>query len=315
MSVKISDILTPDVWNSYGENRTKELTAFMQAGLVAPVPGIDVPNGGATINVPHFNDISGDAENLSDSAALTPGKIDAGKQVAVVIGRGRAWSINDLSAVFSGADPAKSIMDKVAAYWARQNQAELINTTKGIFAAASMSGSVLDISGGAGAAAVIGSSSFVDAGQLLGDAKGTLAAVAMHSATEAKLAKDQLIVYVQPAGQTDRIPTYMGKRVIVDDSLPVASGVYTSYLFGSNVFGYSERVVGKSEIETDRDILAGEDVLAMRRRFIMHPVGMKWVGSPAGAFPTRAELATGTNWVRVFDTKAIPMVAFKHKLA
>ena len=79
--------------------------------------------------------------------------------------------------------------------------------------------------------------------------------------------------------------------------------------------GYSETVGGAADLETDRDILAGEAVMAMRRRFILHPVGMKWIGSAAGAFPTRAELATGTNWTRVFDVKAIPMIAFKHKLA
>ena len=137
----------------------------------------------------------------------------------------------------------------------------------------------------------------------------------MHSATETYLAKQNLIVYEKPSEGSDRVAYYMGKRVIVDDGLPVSTGTYTSYIFGAGVVGYAEATVGDADLETDRDILAGEDVMAMRRRFILHPVGCKWKGSAAGAFPTRAELATGTNWERVFDVKAIPMIAFKHKLA
>lgn len=313
---KIADILTPDVWRDYGVNRTKELFAFWQAGLVTSVNGLSLPEGGGTLNLPHFNDLTGDAEVLSDSTALTPGSIGTGKQVAVVVGRGRAWGVNDLAAVFAGADPARAIMDLLAAYWARQMQKEMISTLTGAFAAANMSGLVSDISGGADAASRTPTEdNFIDAGQLLGDAKSMLTAYAMHSATEAFLAKRDLIDYVQSSTGSDRIPTYMGKRVIVDDSLPVASGTYTSYLFGPGVIGYSEGVIGPRDLETDRDILAGDNLMAMRRRFVMHPMGLKWIGTPAGAFPTRAELADGANWTRVFDTKAIPIVQFKHKLA
>jgi len=316
MTVKIADILTPAVWNDYGANRTTELSAFWQAGVVAPVPGIELPNGGSTVNFPHFNDLTGDAENLSDSTPLTPGKITTGQQVAVIVGRGRAWDVNDLAGVFAGADPARAIMDRIAAYWARQQQAELIATLTGVFGAASMSGLLHDVSaGGSEATRTFNAVNFIDATQKLGDAKSGVSAIAMHSATETYLAKQQLIAYETSADKSDRVPFYMGKRVIVDDGLPVSSGTYTSYIFGAGTVGYAEATVGAADLETDRDILAGEDVMAMRRRFILHPVGMRWVGASAGAFPTRAELATGTNWTRVYDPKAIPMIAFKHKNA
>ncbi|MBV5310835.1 major capsid protein [Chromatium okenii] len=314
--VKISDILTPDVWNAYGAQRTAELSAFWSSGIVASMDGITLPNGGGTINIPHFGDLTGDAEVLSDSAALTPGNITAAKQVAAIIGRGRAWGANDLATVFAGADPAAAILDRVAEYWSRQMQAELIQILSGVFAAASMSGLISDISAGASETVrAFNASTFIDATQLLGDAKSNVSAVAMHSATEAYLAKQQLIVYETTAGKSDRISYYLGKRIIVDDGLPVAAGTYTSYIFGAGAVGYAEGVVGASDIENDRDILAGENVFTMRRRFILHPRGIKWQGTPAGDFPTRTELATGTNWVRVFDAKQIPIVQFKHKLA
>jgi hypothetical protein len=311
----ISDIITPDVWNSYGVNRSVELSRLRQSGIVATALGVSLPNGGATINMPFFSDLSGDAETLSDTTPLTPGNIGTGKDVAVVIGRGRAWSVNDLAGVLSGADPARAIMDLVAAWWVRQEQKELIAALTGAFGAASMSGNVSDISGETGAAAVIGASTFIDATQKLGDQKDLVTGVAMHSATEAKLAKEQLIDYVQPAGQSVRMPNFMGKPVIVDDGMPVSSGVYTTYLFGPGAIGFAENRIGPSDLETDRDILAGDTVMTMRRRFLMHPRGIKWKGVPAGDFPTRAELAAGTNWERVYDSKQIRIVQFKHKLA
>lgn len=315
MTVRISDILTPDVWNEYGQQRTSELSALWQAGIVANVPGIVLPNGGATINMPFFGDLSGDAENLDDATPLTPGGITTGKQVAVVVGRGRAFGANDLAGVFAGADPLQAIINLLAGYWSRQMQAELIKTLTGVFGAASMSGNVNDISGGASESVrSFNANTFIDATQLLGDAKDSLAAIVMHSATEAYLAKQQLISYETSADKSIRVPYYMGKRVIVDDGMPVAGGVYTSYIFGQGAVGYVEGTIGKSDVETDRDILAADDVVAMRRRFILHVKGTKWAGTPAGDFPSRAELATGTNWVRVFDNKQIPLVAFKHKL-
>lgn len=313
---RISDILTPDAWNGYGINRTRELSALWESGIVTAVPGINLPNGGGTVNIPHFNALTGDAETLSDSVPLTPASIGSGKQVAVVVGRGRAWGVNDLAGVLAGADPARALMDQLAKYWAGQMQADVLATLKGVFGAATMSGNVLDISA---AGTVVGrtpsSNSFIDATQLLGDAKGSLKAIAMHSATEAFLAKANLIVYERPSDGSDRVAYYQGKRVIVDDGLPVAAGTYTTYLFGAGVIGAAEETIGPKDLETDRAILAGDTLMTMRRRFILHVQGTKWVGPAAGAFPTRAELAAGAAWQRVFDPKAIPVVAFSHKLA
>jgi len=283
MTTKISDIITPDAWAEYGVQRTRELSALWQSGIVAPIAGLQLPNGGGTLNLPHFADLTGDAEVLSDSNPLTAGKITAGAQVAVVLGRGKAWGVNDLAGVMAGADPAKAIMDLLAGYWARQDQRELIATLSGVFAATSMAGNLHDVSGATGAAAVFTGETFLDATQKLGDAKDSLTAIAMHSAVENKLAKDGLIVYVVDALSQARVPYYMGKRVIVDDGLPAAAGVYTSFLFGPGAVGYAAAPIGPQDLETDRDILAGDTVLAMRRREIIHVAGSKWVGTAAGA--------------------------------
>jgi len=43
---------------------------------------------------------------------------------------------------------------------------------------------------------------------------------------------------------------------------------------------------------------------------------VKWTeANVSGAFPTNAELADPDNWERVYEPKAIRIVAFKHKVA
>lgn len=312
----ISDILTPEFWRDYGIKRTSELSALWQSGIVAAVPDITLPSGGGTVNLPFFNDLSGDMEVLDDATPLTVGNITANKDVAAVIGRGRAFSVNDLAAVLSGADPAMAILDLVAGYWARQQQKELVQILTGVFAAASMAGNVLDVSGaGTEDTRTINDSTFIDATQKLGDAKDSVSAMVMHSAAEAYLAKKKSLSYELDPNTSERIITYMGKRVIVDDGVPVDTGNYTSYIFGPGAVGYSEDTIGDEDIETDRDILAGDTVATFRRRFILHPRGVKWKGAPAGDFPSREELATGTNWERVYETKQIRMIKFVHKVA
>lgn len=314
-ATRISDILTPEVWRAYGLQRSTELSPFWAAGIVSSVEGLALPAGGGTVNMPHFNPLTGDAEVLSDTVPLNPANIGTGKQVAVVLGRGRAWGANDLAGLLAGADPARAIMDSLAAWWASQYQKELLSTLSGYLGATNMAGNVHDISAAAGAAAVVGADAMIDATQKLGDAKGQLSLIAMHSATEAKLAKLNLIVYERPGDGSDRVPFYLGKRVVVDDALPVAAGVYTTYLFAPGSVGYVDGVIGARDVENDRDILAGDDYITMRRRLILHPKGAKWKGTAAGDFPTRAELAAGANWEGVFEAKNVPIVAFKHKLA
>jgi len=313
---KVSDILAPEIWNGYGAQRSIELSAFWRSGIVAAVQGLEIPTGGATINMPLFNALTGTAQRLSDSAALETKKITASKDVAVIQLLGDSWSTNDLAGALSGADPAKAIADLLAEYWAIQMQSQVVSLLKGVFSAASMSANVSDISaGGSEAVRAFNQNTFIDASQKLGDAKGRVTAIAMHSATEAYLAKQQMIVYETSADKSDRVGRYMGKTVIVDDALPVDTGTYTSYIFGSNAIGFVDSTVGEADLETDRDILAGENVMTMRRRFILHVMGCKWKGSPVGIAPTTAEIETGTNWERVYDSKNIPIIQFKHKLA
>lgn len=315
----ISDVIVPDVFNPYVVERTAELSAFYQSGIIERSEQLDTlaRAGGKLINMPFWEDLDGDDEVLSDNGALTVGKITADQDVAALLTRGRAWSVNDLAKALSGDDPMAAIGDLVAAYWARRFQAVLISSLAGIFGndATLMKANICDISAGSTAATrSISAGTTVDALYKLGDANQRLTGFAMHSATVAKLTKDDLIETIPGSEGKPTIKYFLSKPIVEDDGLPVADGVHTTYIFGQGAFGWGE---GAAPVPTemDRDSLAGDDILINRRHFILHPRGVAFQNvSVAGATPSNTELANYLNWKRVYESKNVRIVQFKHKL-
>lgn len=316
MSTKIADVIVPEVFNPYVIERTAELSALVKCGIIVRDEELDklALAGGRLINMPYWKDLNGDDEVLDDNGALTPGKITAGQDVAALLMRGKAWSVNDLATALSGDDPMKAIGDLVAEYWARQRQKTLLAVLKGVFASSTMSGNVHDISSLEGDLAKINGTSFIDAKTKLGDASDKLTAVAMHSTVFAELEKQNLIQYIPNSQGVVDFPSYLGRKVIVDDGCPKDGDVYTTYLFGQGAIGEGN---GAAPVptETDRDSLAGEDILINRQHFLLHPRGVKFTDSSvAKKSPSNAELADQANWNRVYENKNIRIVAFKHKI-
>jgi len=70
---------------------------------------------------------------------------------------------------------------------------------------------------------------------------------------------------------------------------------------------------GTAGVELFRDALASDTGLINRRRYILHPRGVKFTSaSVAGDSPTNAELEMGANWTRVFENKNVRIVAVTH---
>ena len=438
-STKISDVIVPEIFNAYVVEKTAEKSKILQSGIAVPNAKLNalVTQGGLTMQMPYWQDLTGEDEVLRDDTALTPGKITTEKDIAALLIRGRAWGANDLAGALAGSDPMRAIGDRVADYWARREQKTLLSVLAGVFASAEMADHILDKSS---VATGINASMVLDGKQLLGDAADQLTAMVMHSATFTALQKQNLIAYVSttgPSGSSIQIPTYLGYRVVTDDGMPkatsvstagiytltistkgiagdkikigddeltfvansatpgakevkvgatpvaseqatniatwlnansalkndftieassatitftnkhadkriatmpgvsvtkttdgtiaasiasstteVAVDVYTTYLFARGVIGRGEGTpVDFVNTETDRDALAGEDVLVTRRAFVLHPFGIKWIGTPTSTTPSNSELADGSNWKRVYESKNIGIVAIKHQVA
>lgn len=326
---RLSDVIVPELFNPYVINRTMELSALYQSGIIERNEEFDrLASEAAPIhNMPFFEDLTGESEPIIEDADLTANKITSNKDVSTTIRRAMMWSATDLSAALAGSDPMQAIASLVAGFWARDKQKELIAVLNGVFGsytdedgetATPLAEHILDISGSSGYAAKISASAFIDACQLLGDAQEQLTAIAMHSATKSQLKKNNLIETERDSNSVE-FETYQGRRVIVDDGCPAENGVYTTYLFGRGAIAYGEgHPVGFIPTEIDRDKRKGSgvDYLINRNVFIMHPRGVKWTDAVREKVetPTRLELANPQNYQRVYEPKQIRMVAFKHKL-
>ncbi|SCL85084.1 major capsid protein [Sporanaerobacter sp. PP17-6a] len=322
---RVADVIQPEVFTPYTINRTMELSALIQSGIAENDKQFDELASGPnlTANMPFWNDLTGDIEIMDDTGESQPGNIGSDKDVARKLGFVKSFGANALTSLLSGDDPMRAIADLFAAYWDRQYQSVLLSILDGIFAAANMSDKVHDITAETGDAALINGRTFLDAVQKMGDAKDLLTGVMIHSATENYLAKNDLIEYVQESQGKVRVPYFMNKRVIVDDSIAfdTATGASEAYLFGAGAIAWgngSHKDIKETEVVRNGLSLAGEDILVNRRLSILHPRGVKWVEPAAGLtkkFPNLTELATGTNWTRVYEPKKIRIVKFVFKTA
>lgn len=318
-NTQIIDVITPEIFNQYMEQYSTENSAFIQSGVAVSDARVaqNISAGGTLVNMPFWNDLSGDDEVLSDGdTQLSTGKITASSDIAAVMYRGRGWSVNELAAVISGSDPMASLMNKIGSYWVRQEQKVLTSVLSGLFgtSGALTAGATDHLNA---TAAAIDASAILDTKQLLGDAADKLSLLVMHSAVYTQLQKQNLIEFIQPASAPVQIPTYLGYRVVVDDTLAPNAGTYTTYLLAAGAFGRNAGAPANlTTFEKDRDAAAGNDRVFTRRAFTMHPYGVKFNSTAvAGTTPSNAELATPTNWTSVYDSKNIGIVALQHTLS
>ena len=327
------DIIIPTEFEKYAIERTAELSTFGQCGIIEHAPEFDVlaSGGGREVRMPFWKDLTAARQLLSDSAALSVNKITSDQDISRIHNDAQVWGVNHLAKVVSGDDPMQAIVDLVGNYWARTDEGLVVSCLKGIFAAGSMAGNRLAIASetvaGQSATTRLNGSTFVDATVKLGDRGDRLTAVAMHSATEAALRKLDLIDFIPDSEGKPQIKTFQGRRVIVDDNLPVRAGttdgqVYTTYLFGAGAFAKGAAPLdgtplqggfGTEGVEIGRVPLESDTFLINRRRHILHPRGVKFNSAAVvGDSPTNAELENGANWTRVFENKNVRIVAVDH---
>lgn len=329
----VADVIIPTEFEKYAIERTAELSNFGQSGIVEMSPEFDALTqvGGREVKMPFWKDLTATRQLLSDAAPLTVNKIFADQDIARLHNDAQVWSVNHLAKVVSGDDPMQAIIDLVAAYWARTDEGLVISCLKGMFGAASMVGNLLAIHSesvaGTTNATRLNGATFVDACAKLGDAASRLTAVAMHSATEAALKKLDLIDFLPDSEGKPSLAVFQGRRVIVDDTLPTRAGttdgtVYTTYLFGQGAFAKGAAPLdgtplqggfGTEGVELARSALDSDTLLINRRRYILHPRGVKFTSaSVAGDSPTNVELENQANWVRVWENKNVRLVAITH---
>ena len=336
MATLRSDIIVPEIFTPYVIEQTTQRDAFLASGVVQPMAELNATEGGDTIQVPFWKaNLSGDFEVLSDSSSLTPGKIEADKQVGVILHRGRAFEARDLAALAAGSDPMAAIGAKVAEYVSNQRQKDLLSCLGGVFGSLNTntsSSAFFDLcidSESGDTPTALSPRHVAQARAILGDQGDKLTAVAMHSKVYYDLVERRAIDYVtageartatddqtpdvfagsiQNAFGNVTVPTFMGLRVIVSDDVNVtgsgASTEYATYFFTNGAVASGEQLM--MQTETDRDILAKSDAMSIDLHYVYHPVGARWTSATIN--PDRTELATVGNWSKVYELKNIGIV-------
>lgn len=348
----LADLQYGPEYTSYGIEKAIELNAFVQSGVAQEEADLNTlaAGQGGIYNMPFFKQLATTAPNASsddDSAIAARRKTSTGMEAARLHCYNAVWSSADLAKAFIAVDPLSVIATQTAQYWATWGEQMIINTALGILAsniANNSSDMLINISAISDSAATglgyatgaaarqLQANTLIDAMQTAGDHKGMFTAIAMHSAVHANLQKQGAIEthFFELEDSEVKFDTFMGKRVVMDDQMTVASvsiddgggasakNVYTSILFAGGQFrlGYG---TPKVPTENYRDPKAGngggvEDLIE-RRHPIVHPVGFKWTdASIAGKGATAAELATAANWTRVRQRKNIGLAFMKTRL-
>jgi hypothetical protein len=320
--------IVPEKFSQYVIDRSTALNTLVSAGIASPDATVGKlingqPEGGQFIQIPMWNPLEGE-EDVFGENDVSVGDIKTKQARATLLMRQRAWGSTDLAHVLGGADPMGATIQLIADWRNAREQQVYLSILKGIFATdGALKEHVNDISEGTGEAAYISRESTLDTKQLLGDHYKALGMVFMHSATYTYLQKKELILrqpWINPAGETIEIETYLGYRVIVDDGMPVADAVYDTYFMGKNCFIRQEGTPeGFVATETDRDKLGAKNYLINRWCQIIHPRGLSWVNegeylNPDNKYPSNADLEVAANWKLVVDHKKVGLACLRHKL-
>ena len=327
-TTQIADVIVPAKFTEYITVNTMEKTALVQSGVAAKNAAMleQLTAGAQSFTVPFWLDLASDeADIVSDNPATlaSPKKLTAGKQVVRKAFLHQGWAAMNLASELSGSDPLVRIQDRAVNYWDRQMQRRLIASLQGIQAdnVATNAGDMqLDISALAGALAKFSASAVIDCASTLGDGLEGLTAIGMHSAVLSYAMKNDMIATV-PQSEGKFIKTFRGLAVIVDDGLPVASGNYTTVLFGPGAIGYAvadPRIAPGTEIENQPSAGngGGQQTLHSRINAACHPLGFTWKETTvAGNSPTIAELRLAANWGRVVtERKSVPLAFLVSKI-
>ena len=331
-AVQIADIYNPLTFGRRSQQAQIALNRFLSSGVAAQDSSIatQIAQGGHLGEVSNFKPLTVGEPNYSSddpAAVAVPANISSELQKFRAAARNQSWSTMDLARELALEDPVAAITGRTGAFWACDDEQRIIKSLLGILAdnKANDSGDMLIDVATDNAAAVtdaerIGGERVIDALQTMGDHKGSLTTIGMHSAIHTRLQKQSLIQYVRDADNNIMFETYMGKRIIVDDSFPAVAGVnritYTCVLFGGSVFGGANGQVLKPS-EMYRQPMAGngggQDTIISRVNNVWHPYGFSFLsqtvsgGAATCRFANYADLVLAANWNRVWLRKNIPL--------
>lgn len=336
---RLANIIDVEVFNDIPAVDIPERTAFFQSGVAVRDAALDaLANApGKTAEMHFWKDLDPNIEqnysNDNPADLAVPLLIEQDEMTARKAFMNQGWSESDLAAeLASGGNAMRRIRARVDTYWMRRWQRRVIATTVGLFlnnVADDDGDMVHDISIQDGDAATdankFGRTAMVAGAFTMGDGFEAIGTIVVHSVIAQRMIDNDDIVYIPDSRGNLTIPTYLGRRVVIDDASPVIAGTtsgfrYVSTLFGAGIIGYGE---GTPEVPTEVERSAaggnggGVETLWTRRTMLIHPLGHTFTSNtvsgpaapknPAGISPTDSDLRLAANWNRTHDRKLIPL--------
>ena len=333
-ATRISDIVVPDIFTLYGTVRSLSKDVLVTSGIAVQNAKLQqaIMGGGTSIKMPFFKALTYTEPNASSddpSSSSSPQAHSTGTDIAFKQPVNQSWATMDLADDQSGEIIVDDNVKKVEDYWQEDRQRRYVNSAQGLIldsVASHVSDMVEDVSAADGAAAIasnlITATGVINAAATMGDIIDALTMMAVHSTVFTNMQHNELIDYVTDANTQKEIPTYMGMKVLVDDTLftraygdeGFSKVKYTTLLFGQGAFGVAAGSSAFTATAYEQDEAAGDgagmETMYSRRQWIIHPFGYTFVGANMDAeAPTLVELATAANWTRNDTRKSIKIAA------
>ena len=319
----------PDVFTSYVAERDPVRSLLITNGVIQsadPAVAAAISEKNLKVTIPFYVPFDGDPLNYDGQTDNTPVEVSGKKMSCCGYRRMKAWKEKDFTHELTGANGLQQVAMHVGDYQAKCNQKTLVNILKGISGVSQFASHVNDVASA--------DTTVADANMLtpqlalkgmqgaLGDHQNEFRIWFMHSAVFTDLCRQNLannVNIMADAQTTDPYDGYfLGKPVIVDDSLPyepedTAAANYTTYLIGTGAFITAPvRIDVPNYTDYDPETAGGVNMLYTKWGRLIHPYGFSFNSDAcASDSPTDTEFATTANWSMAFDTKNIPIAIFK----
>lgn len=316
-TTQLKDIFSTEYYQSIPAQNSPEKTAFYSSGAIKRNQALDAiaNNGQGTGYIHYWNDLDANEEPNTTTDDPTQkgavGKVTQSSLKARTLFLNKAYGVMDLTSELATSEPMQHIRNRFGTYWVRQWQRYMIAASKGIIQSNitnDKSDMVIDLGGG-----IIDVDAIQDAAFTAGDSADMFTGMGVHSRVMRQLLKGDEIETIKDSAGNVILYLYLGRPVVMDDSLIDESGNFITTLYGQGAFGYG---VGSpaTPVELERNASGGNgggsEVLWERNTYILHPAGFHWQGEED---PTKTPLFTEyenpANWKRAFDRKNVPFAA------
>lgn len=299
-----------DFWLKHLTAKIYDKVEFLTSGILQKTDDPRITGAtGRFVDIPSYAEYTTSFERLTAATDLGVNALSDIKDIGVWLEVGNAWGTEDWIRWIVGTDPREEVANQLSAYIARRIQEEFTGgVLTGVFATTLSS---THSTGATYSGANIDENGVVAAKQLLGDAQDKLTRGVANSKvlSDAVLRKIANYDLVGDTYQSGRIANLLGVQMAADDNLSATASVYPTYFAAPSAAIYGFREGPKVKVERNELKAGGTEYLVLTGSVLIHIPGVKYAGSTKN--PTKAQLATGSNWSKVENTKNIPIVELK----